>query len=98
MRLRVSGDKREIRQSYIPTLFPRLVQPLIDHGTEGVEDVIETLDQYYLSKEEWDAIVEMGIGEGMGQEEVLKKIPAQTKSAFTRKCVRRVRLWDASEC
>lgn len=87
MRLRVSGDKREIRQSYLPTLFPRLVSPLVEHGTEGVQEVIDLMDQYYLSKEEWDAIVEMGIGEGMSVEQVLKSIPAATKSAFTRKCV-----------
>ncbi|GAA5882840.1 hypothetical protein JCM3774_006866 [Rhodotorula dairenensis] len=85
MRLRVSGDKREIRQSYVPTLFPRLVSPLVEHGTEGVQEVIELMDQYYLGKDEWDAIVEMGIGEGMGSEQVLKSIPAATKSAFTRK-------------
>lgn len=87
MRLRVSGDKREIRQSYLPTLVPRLVSPLVEHGTEGVQEVIELMDQYYLSKEEWDAIVEMGIGEGMSVEQVLKSIPTATKSAFTRKCV-----------
>lgn len=33
MRLRVSGDRREIRQSYIPALYPRLVNPLQDEGT-----------------------------------------------------------------
>lgn len=85
MRLRVSGDKREIRQSYLPTLFPKLVTPLIENGVEGVQEVIEVMDQYYLSKEEWEAIVEMGIGEGMNGEQVMKQIPAQTKSAFTRK-------------
>ncbi|GAA5948383.1 hypothetical protein JCM3775_001641, partial [Rhodotorula graminis] len=85
MRLRVSGDKRELRQSYLPTLFPRLVQPLQDQGVDGVEEVIELMDEYYLGRDEWDAIVELGVGEGRGMDEVLKKIPAQTKSAFTRK-------------
>ena len=32
MRLKVSGDKSEIRQSYIPALFPHIVKPLIDVG------------------------------------------------------------------
>lgn len=32
MRLKVSGDKNEIRQSYVPALFPHIVQPLIDRG------------------------------------------------------------------
>jgi hypothetical protein len=32
MRLEVSGDKHEIRQSYIPALFPHIVKPLVDVG------------------------------------------------------------------
>lgn len=32
MRLKVSADKNEIRQSYIPALFPHVVQPLVDVG------------------------------------------------------------------
>ena len=33
MRLKVSGDKSEIRQSYIPELYPYIVQPLMEDGT-----------------------------------------------------------------
>lgn len=84
MRLKVSGDKREIRQSYIPALSHKLVQPLIDNGSDAISDVIREMDEYYLSKEEWDAIVEMGIGDNTG-EALLKRIPTATKSAFTRK-------------
>lgn len=90
MRLRASGDKRELRQSYLPTLFSSLVQPLQDRGTDAVDDVIRRLDDYFLGKEEWDAIVEMGVGEGRGMEQVLKNIPSQTKAAFTRRCVARL--------
>jgi replication factor C subunit 1 len=32
MRLKVSGDKPEIRQHYIPSLFPHIVQPLMEDG------------------------------------------------------------------
>jgi hypothetical protein len=32
MRLKVSGDKNEIRQSYIPALFPHIIKPLMDVG------------------------------------------------------------------
>jgi hypothetical protein len=32
MRLKVSGDKSEIRQSYIPALFPHIVKPLMEVG------------------------------------------------------------------
>ena len=84
MRLKVSGDKSEIRQSYIPALSPYLVQPLIDRGQEGVEDVIERMDEYYLSKEEWDTIVELGVDDRK-EDVVMKKIPGAVKGAFTRK-------------
>ena len=107
MRLKVSGDKPEIRQQYIPALFPRIVRPLIDSGVvsnssstqcffcyesyslveqSAVDEVIEIMDDYYLSKEEWDTIVELGVDQNK-DDVILKKISSATKSAFTRKCV-----------
>lgn len=32
MRLKVSADKLELRQSYLPSLFPYVVKPLMDQG------------------------------------------------------------------
>ena len=107
MRLRVSGDKSEIRQSYIPSLFPHLVQPLMEKGAvryprfslapcrtltrasfvqSAVDDTIEFMDEYFLSREDWDTIVELGVGDN-ADALVLKKIPSATKTAFTKKCV-----------
>ena len=40
MRLKVSSDKQELRQSYIPALFPHIVRPLMDEG------VVSTLRNY----------------------------------------------------
>ncbi|CAE6420324.1 Replication factor C subunit 1 Short=Replication factor C1 [Rhizoctonia solani AG-1 IB] len=84
MRLKVSGNKAEIRQSYIPSLLPRLVRPLIEEGSNGVPSVIEIMDEYYLSKDEWDAMLELGIGSNRS-EEFASKISTATKTAFTRK-------------
>ncbi|KAI0054114.1 DNA replication factor C large subunit [Auriscalpium vulgare] len=84
MRLKVSGDKAEIRQSYIPSLFPHIVEPLIDVGSGAVEDVIERMDEYYISREDWDAVVELGLGDHK-DEVVLKKIATATKTALTKK-------------
>ncbi|GLB33214.1 putative replication factor C subunit 1 [Lyophyllum shimeji] len=84
MRLKVSGDKAEIRQSYIPALFPHIVKPLMDEGTSAVDEVIERMDEYYLSKEDWDTVVELGVDE-QRDEVVMKKISSATKSALTRK-------------
>ncbi|KAF8554964.1 DNA replication factor C, large subunit [Imleria badia] len=84
MRLKVSGDKTEIRQSYLPALFPCIVKPLVDDGSSAVDQVIERMDEYYLSREDWDTIVELGVDQNK-DEVVLKKISAATKTAFTKK-------------
>ncbi|KAI6117459.1 replication factor RFC1 C terminal domain-containing protein [Pisolithus croceorrhizus] len=83
MRLRVSGDKVEIRQSYVPALFPHLVKPLVTDGSDAVDNVIERMDEYYLTREDWDTIVELGVDEN--KDDVLKKIPTTTKTAFTKR-------------
>ena len=100
MRLKVSGDKSEIRKTYIPALFPHIVKPLSEIGTvsvvlsfylhildtrqSAVDEVIDRMDEYYLSKEDWDTIVELGVGDKK-DDVVLKKITAATKSSLTRK-------------
>ncbi|RDB20289.1 Replication factor C subunit 1 [Hypsizygus marmoreus] len=84
MRLKVSGNKTEIRQSYLPALFPHIVMPLIETGSSAVDDVIERMDEYYLSKEDWDTVVELGVDDHK-DDLVLKKISTATKTALTRK-------------
>ncbi|GAW03798.1 purine nucleotide binding protein [Lentinula edodes] len=84
MRLKVSGDKNEIRQSYIPALHPFIVRPLVEEGSSAVDHIINRMDEYYLSKEDWDTVVELGVGE-QKDDLILKKIPAATKTTFTRK-------------
>ncbi len=44
------------------------------------------MDEYYLSKEDWEAFVELGV-DSMKDELILKKIPSTVKAAFTRQLV-----------
>lgn len=81
MRLRASGDRHEIRQQYLPLLWYRLVKELQLHGKDGVADIIELMDSYFLTKDDWDAILELGVGP---MEMELMKVDTQAKSAFTR--------------
>jgi replication factor C subunit 1 len=81
MRLRASGDRHEIRQQYLPALWNQLVRPLKDDGKDEVENVIELMDSYYLTRDDWDAIVELGLGP---MDESKVKIAPATKSTFTR--------------
>jgi replication factor C subunit 1 len=82
MRLRASGDRDEIRQQYLPVLWDVLVRRLMGDGKDNVEDVIDLMDSYFLSREDWDAIIELGLGP-MHESNV--KIDTQTKATFTRR-------------
>ncbi|KAI9594841.1 replication factor RFC1 C terminal domain-containing protein [Syncephalis fuscata] len=83
MRLRVACGKDEIRASYIPLLSQALTNPLLTAGTDGAQSVIDLLDDYYLAREDWDTIINLCIGRNNG-EQLLKQIPSNVKSAFTR--------------
>ena len=81
MRLRSSGDRHEVRQQYVPLLWTDLVNKLQKEGKEAVPQIIELMDSYYLTRDDFDAIMELGVGP-MDQEKV--KIDTQAKSTFTR--------------
>ncbi|WAQ87077.1 hypothetical protein PtA15_7A807 [Puccinia triticina] len=84
MRMKISGDKRETLMNYLPILYPRLIDPLRDGGVEAVDEIIELMDDYFLTKEEWDNLVEL-MAIGKSPEELMKQIPSATKATLTRK-------------
>jgi replication factor C subunit 1 len=81
MRLRASGDRHEVRQQYIPALWNKTVRVLRDEGKEAVPTVIDLMDSYYLTKEDFDSMVELGVGT-MSEDNA--KMESQTKATFTR--------------
>ncbi|KIK38866.1 hypothetical protein CY34DRAFT_14777 [Suillus luteus UH-Slu-Lm8-n1] len=86
IRLRVSGDKHEIRQSCVPALIPHVVKPLIDQGAAAVDDVVKRMDaEYYLSREDWDTVIELGVLDARKDSIVNKLIKPATKTSFTKK-------------
>lgn len=84
MRLKVSGDRKEIRQSYLPVLYPKLYDPLVEEGDAAIEQVIELMDEYYLTKDEWDAIIEIFAMGDASVDDLMKRIPTKVKASFTR--------------
>ncbi|KAJ3247399.1 hypothetical protein HDU78_004373 [Chytriomyces hyalinus] len=82
MRLHVSADKNEVRQSYLPALAPLITLPLAKDSS-GVEQVIQTMDDYYLTREDWDSILDLGLDE-CSAKALTADIPTATKTAFTR--------------
>ncbi|CAM1504215.1 Fc.00g018060.m01.CDS01 [Cosmosporella sp. VM-42] len=81
MRLKSSGDHNEVRQQYMPVLWDQLVNKLQKEGNDGVGGVIDLMDSYYLTRDDFDAIQELGVGP---MNEELVKIETKTKAAFTR--------------
>ncbi|KAL2197161.1 replication factor RFC1 C terminal domain-containing protein [Corynascus similis CBS 632.67] len=81
MRLKSSGDHNEIRQQYLPVLWHQLIKRLEVEGKDAVEDVINLMDSYYLTREDFDSIKELGVGP---QSEDRVNIETQTKATFTR--------------
>lgn len=81
MRLRASGDRDEIRQQYLPLLWDKMIRRLMDEGKECVDEVIDFMDSYFLTREDWDAMVELGLGP---MDESKVKLETQTKATFTR--------------
>lgn len=81
MRLRCSGDRHEVRQQYVPMLWSRMVKRLQAEGKEAVPEIIDLMDSYFLTREDFDAVMELGVGP-MDQDNV--KIDTQAKATFTR--------------
>lgn len=81
MRLRSSADRHEIRQQYLPALWNKTIASLQHEGKEVVPEVIDFMDSYYLTKDDFDAMLELGVGPN-DMEKV--KLESSTKAAFTR--------------
>ena len=84
MQANASGDKSEIRQAYLPALRARLLRPLLDQGNDGIPEVLATLDEYGLSKDDFDAIMEFELLLG-GAAPSISSVPSSVKAALTRK-------------
>ncbi|KAL5321600.1 hypothetical protein ACEPPN_009560 [Leptodophora sp. 'Broadleaf-Isolate-01'] len=81
MRLRTSGDRHEIRQQYLPVLWTQMIKRLEVEGKDCVEEVIDLMDSYFLTRDDYDYIMELGLGP---QDQERVHLETQTKSSFTR--------------
>lgn len=84
MRLVCSGSRHDLRQHYLPSMWSLLIKPLIDSGSDGIEQVIDLMDDYYLGPEDREAILELGL-EPNNTDAALKAVPSAVKAGFTRK-------------
>ena len=80
----VSASKHEVRSSYIPALRQRMLAPLKARGPEGAQDVLDALDEYNLSKDDFDALMEFELLVGGNAKAEISSVTTQAKSALTR--------------
>ncbi|CCG21264.1 Rfc1 protein [Candida orthopsilosis Co 90-125] len=76
-RVKTSTTKQELRLDYLNPLWIKLNIPIKQQGEAGIDQTIETMDAYYLTKEDYDNISDM-----------LNKpidLDKKDKTAFTRK-------------
>lgn len=85
MQAQVSGSKGEVRVSYVPALRDLLLTPLLDGGADGIPRVLEIMDKYSLSKDDFDAIMEFQLLVGPNPKAAFSAVPANVKAALTRK-------------
>ncbi|PSK38944.1 hypothetical protein C7M61_002250 [Candidozyma pseudohaemuli] len=82
-RLRTSTSKDELRLDYLPAFEERLSKPLVEHSEEGISEVMETMDYYYMSRSDFDSVFDFGLKTKAAKE--VAALPTKVKSAFTRK-------------
>lgn len=84
-RMRTSTSKTELRLDYVPVMREHLTAPLAgNNGADGIESVIDTMDYYYMTRDDWDSVLELGVG-AYKAANVTKPIVTKVKTAFTRK-------------
>lgn len=84
VRLKTSSDGNEFRQQYLPLLTEELLKPFADKNKssdEAIEETIQLMEEYYLTKEDWNIIMEMNLADA---ESRANSIDTKTKTAFTR--------------
>eukprot|EP00871_Galdieria_phlegrea_P002226 jgi/Galph1/3003/GphlegSOOS_G1673.1 len=79
---KISGSFTAFLLEYLPCLEILLSEPLIMNKETATHQIIERLDSYYLSKDDWDIL--MGLSFGQRGQTRLDKIPSAAKMALTR--------------
>lgn len=73
-------DQGAVSSYMIPGIYP----VIDDDVKSAVDETIEFMDEYFLTREDWDTIVELGVGDHVDAN-VLKKISTATKTSFTKR-------------
>ncbi|XP_071854658.1 replication factor C subunit 1-like isoform X1 [Apostichopus japonicus] len=82
MRMSAATSLQSINQEYLPRMREHLTNPLLSEGSDGVDDVVGVMNDYDLTREDFDNILELT--QFSGFREPMKAVPPKVKAAFTR--------------
>merc|ERR1719356_365505 len=88
---KVTLTPTNITLDYLEVLKIKLMRPLYQKRQEGIDDVIEFMKMYNLTKDNWDSVFEMGL---FGK--AAPKMDTKTKSALTRYCTKHLNVADVA--
>jgi replication factor C subunit 1 len=82
MRIHISANKLGVGMDYLSVLKTTLTRPLIKQGADGIPKVIELMNNYSITREDFDTILELATWPG--QKDLSTMIESKVKAAFTR--------------
>ncbi|EIE19443.1 RFC1-domain-containing protein, partial [Coccomyxa subellipsoidea C-169] len=82
----VASDRTGLRTAYLPTLRYALSKPLASEDKEGIPVVINTMQEYCISRDELDFVMSVTHFKSKAEwsEDPMKGVDTKVKSAFTR--------------
>mmetsp|Transcript_8142 Transcript_8142/g.21332 ORF Transcript_8142/g.21332 Transcript_8142/m.21332 type:complete len:412 (-) Transcript_8142:66-1301(-) len=80
MKSKISGNFRDVSLDYSQHMRKILSKPLEHNGKDGIEEVIDVLDSYYLSKDDFDSVMSLAADKAPQPDALSKDV----KTAFTR--------------
>jgi len=78
-----AADKSSVLFEYLPLFYTRAVVPLEKQGKDGIDDAIGFMDEYGLSREDWDTIVDLN--STLFAKDKKEAVAGSVKTAFTRR-------------
>ncbi|XP_018342297.1 PREDICTED: replication factor C subunit 1 isoform X3 [Trachymyrmex septentrionalis] len=81
-RLATGANKDALNMDYLPYIRNAIVKPLIDNGLDGIEEAINIMGKYHLTREDLDSAIEISLWPGMSDS--TSNLDSKVKAAFTR--------------
>ena len=80
------ADRLSLLMEYLSLFRRKLTGPLIREGKEGIAEVVQLMDEYCLTRADWDQVFELTKFKSKApwSQDQSKKVETKVKTAFTR--------------